>query len=698
MWLTGIVSYPLARLLDTIAGQNEGHGLFTNEEMAGIIKYHELTANKGGGIGSDTARVMLGALNLDSRKVGGDITLVPESNSDDEKDVEKADLIIHHGLVVRWPDVKSVNIDDIVDENFIKMVNSWSHNRIPVIGDQESHETEGDPATAIYRLEGKLIFGFLHVKDLVGVEIREKHKSPTREITVKDLTLYPLLIIHEDMPVYDLLRVFQLGVSGMAIVVPKPPKLSKPQNPSQLGLESSSKENSAFRAVRWATSGKKQLQVTSSITGPGSVENSVRSNIDAAHGHSQASTGILSLKPIGIVTFDDIIGALLQNLSRDRCDYFNSRNRSPRTESRIPADCITLLYGYAQRGFAVPVSPRKAASVRPSIPPTLRRRKVSAKTPRQGKACTMDRADELSNNNDNTQYPNVKASDEESSYAQLDRSSIDVLNTAVLADALIRPLPRTKADTLPSRRAIAAVLPDQSTPFWRRVSSAPRLPQLQRVTPFSRQNYSSYEKMDKSETKSSGLMPQIAPDSSLAGQLSPPEPLSKDKECKSIASEDLTNHTQKTATGSIHDDNQGEFSLMSWCPSGLIDIDEWNARLCHSIADTIVPLEGSRTALSSFEASHEEKNTNLKPWQGFPPELLSNTGKENSFLSHLPSTLPRMNYQTKEINLASENDNNQPRSRETFHDDRVLLPGQRRPIKDNLAVSIRGTRSSSFWI
>ena len=232
MWLTGIVSYPLARLLDTIAGHNGGHGLFTNEEMAGIIKYHELTANKGGGIGSDAARVMLGALNLDSRKVGGDITLVPESNSDDEKDVEKADLIIRHGLVVRWPDVKSVNIDDIVDENFMTMVNSWSHSRIPVIGDPESHEIEGDPATAIYRPEGKLIFGFLHVKvskirfstlnsmtslsnncqNLVGVKIRDTHKSPARETTVRDLTLYPLLIIHEDMPVYDLLRVFQLGM------------------------------------------------------------------------------------------------------------------------------------------------------------------------------------------------------------------------------------------------------------------------------------------------------------------------------------------------------------------------------------------------------------------------------------------------------------------------------------------------------
>jgi metal transporter CNNM len=174
MWLTGIVSYPLAQLLDTVAGNNDGHGLFTNEEVAGIIKYHELSENNGGQIGPDAAQVILGALNLDTRKVGGDIAPIPPENTGGDKDVEKADCIIHHGLIVHWSDVKTVDIDDVVDEYFIVKIKSWSYSRLPVIGDSELHESQVDPAAIKYRWEGKQIFGFLHVK--VSTYQRESFK------------------------------------------------------------------------------------------------------------------------------------------------------------------------------------------------------------------------------------------------------------------------------------------------------------------------------------------------------------------------------------------------------------------------------------------------------------------------------------------------------------------------------------------
>jgi metal transporter CNNM len=38
------------------------------------------------------------------------------------------------------------------------------------------------------------------------------HNSVAR-LSVRDLPLYPLPIIHEDMAVYDLLNIFQLGMS-----------------------------------------------------------------------------------------------------------------------------------------------------------------------------------------------------------------------------------------------------------------------------------------------------------------------------------------------------------------------------------------------------------------------------------------------------------------------------------------------------
>lgn len=164
MWLTGIISYPLARLLDTIAGRTAVHGIFTNDEMAAIIKYHEQSENNGGMISPDAARVMLGALSLDSRKIGGDIAMIPDKNTDDEKDVEKADLVVLHGLIVHWSGVKTIDINDVVDENFIAKINTWSYSRFPVIGDPQSHNLRGDPAATNYRWRGKQIFGFLHVK------------------------------------------------------------------------------------------------------------------------------------------------------------------------------------------------------------------------------------------------------------------------------------------------------------------------------------------------------------------------------------------------------------------------------------------------------------------------------------------------------------------------------------------------------
>lgn len=179
MWLTAIVSYPLAWVFDSVAGRKHGHGLFTNDEIAAVIKYHELSEQNGGTLGLDAARVMLGALRLDARKIGGDIALIPEKSTDDEKDLEKADLVVLQGLIVHWEAVKIINIDDVVDEAFIAKVGGWSYSRIPVIGDPEPNEMQDDPAATSYGWEGKQIFGFLHVK----VSIR-KHPSPRSLICV----------------------------------------------------------------------------------------------------------------------------------------------------------------------------------------------------------------------------------------------------------------------------------------------------------------------------------------------------------------------------------------------------------------------------------------------------------------------------------------------------------------------------------
>lgn len=63
MWLTAIVSFPLAWLLDNLgAGRKEVLDVFTNEQLGVIIKYHERSERRGGNLSPDATRIILGML------------------------------------------------------------------------------------------------------------------------------------------------------------------------------------------------------------------------------------------------------------------------------------------------------------------------------------------------------------------------------------------------------------------------------------------------------------------------------------------------------------------------------------------------------------------------------------------------------------------------------------------------------------
>jgi len=81
-----------------------------------------------------------------------------------EKDVEKADVLLVHGMIVKWSAVKTVNIDEVVDEAFLKKVKSWSYSRIPVIGKPSKESNERSSMQSDW--EGTRIYGFLHTKVL----------------------------------------------------------------------------------------------------------------------------------------------------------------------------------------------------------------------------------------------------------------------------------------------------------------------------------------------------------------------------------------------------------------------------------------------------------------------------------------------------------------------------------------------------
>lgn len=165
MYLTAIISWPLAWLLDQLSckTQKDEYGVFSNDNLGTLIKYHERSEKNGGKLGQDASRIMLGALNLNSRKVGGEIHMVPRPSSDgSDRDAEKADLVFVQGMIVHWHMVKVVNINEKVDKAFIKKVRMWSYSRIPVIGEPEDGEYKEAPELSDWN--GRKIFGFLHIK------------------------------------------------------------------------------------------------------------------------------------------------------------------------------------------------------------------------------------------------------------------------------------------------------------------------------------------------------------------------------------------------------------------------------------------------------------------------------------------------------------------------------------------------------
>ena len=107
-----------------------------------------------------------GVLNNDDRKIGGDISRIPEPSCEDSnKDLEKAEPITPRGLFVKWPSVKIIDINEIVDNTFMEKIRGWAYSRIPVVGKPNGKSNENTTTTTTSSdWEGTQVFGFLHIK------------------------------------------------------------------------------------------------------------------------------------------------------------------------------------------------------------------------------------------------------------------------------------------------------------------------------------------------------------------------------------------------------------------------------------------------------------------------------------------------------------------------------------------------------
>ncbi|CAG8524345.1 8458_t:CDS:2 [Ambispora leptoticha] len=168
IWIMFIISYPIAKLLDAILGKEKGV-IYRRAELKELIKYHESSTLRGGDLVTDTVTIMRGAIDLQEKIVENALT-----------PIEKSFLISY---------------DAILDQKTLEVIVRTGHSRIPV-----------------YKGTRDNIIGVLLTKSLILY-------NPHDAIPLRKHTINKIPTVEANLPLFEMLNIFQEGRSHIAIVV-----------------------------------------------------------------------------------------------------------------------------------------------------------------------------------------------------------------------------------------------------------------------------------------------------------------------------------------------------------------------------------------------------------------------------------------------------------------------------------------------
>jgi len=423
--------------------------------------------------------------------------------------------------------------------------------------------------------------------------------------------------------------------------------------------------------------------------------------------------GIRSPTPIGIITFEDVVDTILQKTSRDEKDYFDRDHALPLTKTKKLGDCTpkpTTLVGYSLPRIFTPKSERAVLKKQPKLqetnstsvpvdeapnsyqssilPGKVRKRNVS----KNEKITTVDGADDGHSHSSYTQNSQGGFHGAESSSSlddgmlSMQESITELRNSS--SNVLGNPYSHVKtgSSSLPSRKV------DPANEVLRHVSAAPRIPNtLRRVTPFSRDNHSSFERVVDAKAQSASL---TLPGSTMVKTDDP----SKHTEPSNAGSTCLDTKKINDLNSILEDKREGHrssssetMSFNSWY--GKLQLDEEKPSVVPRTSMRLPSHANSQGERLFPSRSQSQASEPIKPYDGFPPELLElEYDKENRLPNYVSKTLPRM----PEFGASEREPTATPSREKSFHDDRALLPSQRKALNSS-DTDVGGMRSSSLW-
>ncbi|KAA1063859.1 hypothetical protein PGT21_026854 [Puccinia graminis f. sp. tritici] len=263
------IVWPISRLLTKLIGEHSGV-IYRPSELKELVNLHARKSEHGGDLAEDVVTIIGSAIDLQERVVQDSMTA------------------LDHCFML--------NIDTQLNYKTMSAILTSGHSRIPV------YENVITPSGT-----GRKIVGALLTKQLILID-------PEDGLLLREFPLNPLPHVASDMPLLNILNSFQEGRSHLAVVCPPANSLAHVElNEPKVEKKGNSGETS--KRPWWSSIFKRKHGSSSPIISQGNS-----SEAFTLMSAVQPSKALLTDQPLGIISLEDVLEALLGEPIYDETD------------------------------------------------------------------------------------------------------------------------------------------------------------------------------------------------------------------------------------------------------------------------------------------------------------------------------------------------------------------------------------------